>query len=62
MALLRYIEGEAPFTILDFGCGPGRHLRAFAERGHIVIGLDGAARFAEMARATAIAKSGSRIS
>ncbi len=50
-ALLRYIEGEAPFTILDLGCGPGRDLKAFAELGHIAIGLDGAARFAEMARA-----------
>ena len=26
-ALLRYIEGEPPFTILDFGCGPGRDLK-----------------------------------
>ena len=23
-ALLRHIEGEPPFTVLDFGCGPGR--------------------------------------
>jgi len=23
-ALLRHIEGEALFTILDLGCGPGR--------------------------------------
>jgi len=30
-ALLHYIEGEAPFTILDFGCGPGRDLKACAE-------------------------------
>jgi hypothetical protein len=22
-AMLQYIEGERPFTILDFGCGPG---------------------------------------
>jgi SAM-dependent methyltransferase len=50
-ALLQYIEGEAPFTILDFGCGPGRDLKAFAELGHIAIGLEGATRFAEMARA-----------
>ncbi|MEK6592120.1 MAG: class I SAM-dependent methyltransferase [Pseudomonadota bacterium] len=50
-ALLQHIEGEAPFTILDFGCGPGRDLKAFAERGHVAIGLEGAARFAEMARA-----------
>ena len=50
-ALLRHIEGEPPFTILDFGCGPGRDLRAFAALGHLAIGLDGAAPFAAMARA-----------
>jgi SAM-dependent methyltransferase len=50
-ALLRYIEGEGPFTILDFGCGPGRDLKVFAGLGHIAIGLEGAARFAAMARA-----------
>jgi SAM-dependent methyltransferase len=50
-ALLQYIEGESPFRILDFGCGPGRDLKAFAELGHIAIGLEGAARFAAMARA-----------
>jgi SAM-dependent methyltransferase len=49
--MLRYIEGEPPFTLLDFGCGPGRDLRVFAELGHIAIGLEGAPRFAEMARA-----------
>jgi SAM-dependent methyltransferase len=49
--LLRYIEGEGPFTILDFGCGPGRDLKAFAERGHIAIGVEGAAHFVAMARA-----------
>jgi SAM-dependent methyltransferase len=50
-ALLRHIEGAPPFTILDFGCGPGRDLKAFAALGHIVVGLEGAARFVEMARA-----------
>ena len=50
-ALLQYIEGEPPFTILDFGCGPGRDLKAFAELGHLAPGLEGAARFAVMARA-----------
>ncbi|MCK5431857.1 MAG: SAM-dependent methyltransferase, partial [Gammaproteobacteria bacterium] len=25
-ALLEHIEGDAPFTILDLGCGPGRDL------------------------------------
>ena len=50
-ALLKYIEGEPPFTILDFGCGPGRDLKVFAELGHLAVGLEGAARFATMARA-----------
>jgi len=49
-ALLRHIGGEPPFTILDIGCGPGRDLKVFAELGHIAVGLDGAQRFAEMAR------------
>lgn len=49
-ALLRHIEGPAPYTILDFGCGPGRDLKAFAERGHVAIGLEGSAAFAAMAR------------
>ena len=42
---------KPPFTILDFGCGPGRDLKVFAELGHIAIGLEGAAHFAAMARA-----------
>jgi SAM-dependent methyltransferase len=50
-AMLQYIEGERPFTILDLGCGPGRDLKVFAELGHIAIGLEGAAHFAAMARA-----------
>jgi SAM-dependent methyltransferase len=50
-ALLRHIEGEPPFTILDFGCGPGRDLKVFAELGHVAVGLEGAERLAEMARA-----------
>jgi SAM-dependent methyltransferase len=50
-ALLQHIEGEPPFTILDFGCGPGRDLKVFAEKGHIAIGLEGAEHFAAMARA-----------
>jgi len=49
-ALLRHVEGAAPFTVLDFGCGPGRDLKAFTERGHIAVGLEGSARFAAMAR------------
>lgn len=49
--LLRHLQGPAPLTILDFGCGPGRDLKVFAGLGHTAIGLDGAARFVEMARA-----------
>lgn len=49
-ALLAALEGEPPFDILDFGCGPGRDLKRFAERGHHAVGLDGAAPFVEMAR------------
>jgi SAM-dependent methyltransferase len=49
-ALLEAIEGEGPFRILDFGCGPGRDLLALSERGHQPIGLDGAEAFARMAR------------
>lgn len=50
-ALLRHTEGASPFTILDFGCGPGRDLKAFVQRGHLAIGLEGGAAFAAMARA-----------
>jgi SAM-dependent methyltransferase len=50
-ALLKYIEAEPPFTILDFGCGPGRDLKTFSDLGHIAIGLEGSPRLAEMARA-----------
>jgi SAM-dependent methyltransferase len=49
-ALLGAIEGKAPFTILDFGCGPGRDLKAFTNLGHIAVGLEGSPRFAAMAR------------
>jgi SAM-dependent methyltransferase len=48
--LLRYIEAQPPFTILDLGCGPGRDLITFKELGHVAVGLEGAARFAAMAR------------
>jgi SAM-dependent methyltransferase len=50
-AMLESIEGAPPFTLLDFGCGPGRDLKALTERGHVAIGLEGAAHFAAMARA-----------
>ncbi len=50
-ALLQHIEGTPPFAILDFGCGPGRDLKAFTALGHRAVGLEGAARFVAMARA-----------
>jgi SAM-dependent methyltransferase len=39
-----------PYAILDFGCGPGRDLKTFASLGHVAVGLDGAEKFAAMAR------------
>ena len=50
-ALLNQLDGEPPFTLLDFGCGPGRDLKVLADLGHVAIGVEGAARFVEMARA-----------
>ena len=50
VALLQHIQTVPPFSILDFGCGPGRDLKAFAELGHIPVGLEGAMNFVEMAR------------
>ncbi|MBO9651984.1 MAG: class I SAM-dependent methyltransferase [Variovorax sp.] len=50
-ALLTHIEAPPPWTLLDFGCGPGRDLRTFSQLGHVAIGLEGAPQFAEMARA-----------
>jgi SAM-dependent methyltransferase len=49
-ALLRHIQGEAPFALLDFGCGPGRDLCALKAMGHAPVGLDGCADFVAMAR------------
>ena len=49
-ALLEHIQGTPPFTILDFGCGPGRDLRAFTDLGHVVVGLEGSEKLASMAR------------
>ncbi len=36
--------------VLDVGCGPGRHARALAERGIVVLGVDISQRFVELAR------------
>lgn len=50
-ALLRHINGTPPFTLLDFGCGPGRDLKTFTALGHRAIGLEGTPAFVDMARA-----------
>ncbi|MEE8332939.1 MAG: methyltransferase domain-containing protein [Alphaproteobacteria bacterium] len=50
-ALLGAIETPGPYRILDFGCGPGRDLRYFADLGHEAIGLDGSSALATLARA-----------
>ncbi len=49
-ALLRHLPGAPPQRILDLGCGPGRDLSTFLARGHVPVGLDGAAAFVAMAR------------
>ena len=43
-ALLRHLGGGRPYTILDFGCGPGRDLVRLQKLGHEAVGLrrDGA--------------------
>ncbi len=50
-ALLEHIKATPPYTVLDFGCGPGRDLQTFTALGHVAVGLEGAAQFADMARA-----------
>ena len=49
-ALLGAIQSAPPLAILDFGCGPGRDLKAFKDLGHAPVGLEGSVRFAAMAR------------
>jgi len=51
-ALRRHLApATAPGRILDLGCGPGRDLLTWRQLGHDVIGLEGAAALADMARA-----------
>jgi len=50
--LLNHLRGVPPFRILDFGCGPGRDLKAFKDVGHVAIGLEGAERFVQFARSS----------
>ncbi|PIK16337.1 class I SAM-dependent methyltransferase [Halobacteriovorax sp. JY17] len=49
-ALLSAISGKPPFSVLDFGCGPGRDILNFKELGHNPVGLDGCENFSKMAR------------
>lgn len=49
-ALLRHIESNAPWRILDLGCGPGRDLVAFTGLGHEAVGLEGSAELCRLAR------------
>ncbi len=49
-ALLSHVSVAPPLDILDLGCGPGRDLKTFAGSGHRAVGVEGAARFAAMAR------------
>lgn len=50
-AFLRALPRDRALDILDLGCGPGRDLFYFKTLGHRPVGLDGSARFCEMARA-----------
>jgi SAM-dependent methyltransferase len=49
-ALLADLDDANPQRILDFGCGPGRDLISFKDRGHLPVGLDGTRSFVELAR------------
>nr|WP_241558765.1 class I SAM-dependent methyltransferase [Halobacteriovorax sp. HLS] len=49
-SLLSHIQGDGPFDILDFGCGPGRDIKSFFKLGHRVVGLDGCENFVAMAK------------
>ncbi len=49
-ALMRHIDAPRPWTILDFGCGPGRDLKTIAAMGHVPVGLDGSEAFVRRAR------------
>ncbi|MDP9150606.1 MAG: class I SAM-dependent methyltransferase, partial [Myxococcota bacterium] len=51
-AFLGAMGDPPPLVLLDLGCGPGRDLRFFRSLGHEAVGLEGAAPFVEMARAS----------
>ena len=49
-AFLNPINTPPPWTLLDFGCGPGRDLRTFKACGHHATGLEGSPQLAAIAR------------
>ena len=49
-ALLRHLQGDGPHDILDLGCGPGRDLITFRDRGHRPVGLDATPTFVTLAQ------------
>ena len=49
-ALLTHMSGPGPYSILDFGCGPGRDLMYFTALGHQAVGLDGSGELVALAR------------
>jgi len=48
--------GEIRGAVLDAGCGTGENALFLAERGHDVVGIDGAARAVAAARAKAVSR------
>lgn len=44
------LRGRAPAAVVELGCGPGYHVRAFASRGLRAIGLDGSPHMIDYAR------------
>ena len=60
-AMLQYIEGEPRFTVLDFGCGPGRDLKVVVSS-VTSLSVWKAPRISSTWRVpTAVVKSGNRI-
>jgi len=47
------LDLEPGVTVLDVGCGPGRHSLELARRGAVVTGVDASPEFVELARAAA---------
>lgn len=56
LTLLEDLYEHRPDSVLDVGCGIGRHVTAFAERGIEAHGLDMADQFIERARQRAVAR------